>query len=96
MALGTDAGSVGVRHGRAVLEELRLFSDAGLSIQETVRCATLNGARLLGLEKMGLLASGMEATLIAVNGKPEDLPDSLNNIEMILIKGFKVSRGRGN
>jgi imidazolonepropionase-like amidohydrolase len=96
MALGTDAGSVGVRHGRAVLEELRLFSDAGLSIQETVRCATLNGARLLGLEKMGLLASGMEATLIAVNGKPEDLPDSLDNIEMILIKGFKVSRGRGN
>jgi len=95
MALGTDAGSVGVHHGRASLEELKLFSAAGLSIQETVRCATFNGAKLLGLEKMGLLASGMEATLIAVKGEPNKLPDSLTEIEMIFIKGFKVSRGRG-
>ena len=87
MAIGTDAGSVGVHHGRAALEELKLFSAAGLSIQKTVRCATLNGARLLGLDKMGLLASGMEATLIAVKGEPNRLPESLNEIEMILIKG---------
>ena len=95
MALGTDAGSIGVHHGKAALEELKLFSAAGLSVQETVRCATFNGARLLGLEKMGLLASGMEATLIVVKGEPDRLPDSLTEIEMIFIKGFKVSRGRG-
>jgi imidazolonepropionase-like amidohydrolase len=89
MALGTDAGSVGVHHGRASLEELKLFSAAGLSIQETVRCATFNGAKLLGLDKMGLLASGMEATLIAVKGEPNKLPESLNEIEMILIKGSR-------
>jgi imidazolonepropionase-like amidohydrolase len=71
------------------LEELKLFSAAGLSIQETVRCATLNGAKLLGLEKMGLLASGMEATLIVVKGEPDRLPDSLTDIEMILIKGSR-------
>jgi len=87
MALGTDAGSVGVHHGRASLEELKLFSAAGLSIQETVMCATLNGAKLLGLDKMGLLASGMEATLIAVKGEPSKFPDNLTQIEMILLKG---------
>jgi hypothetical protein len=38
---------------------------------------------------MGLLASGMEATLIAVKGEPNKLPDSLNEIEMILIKGSR-------
>ena len=89
MALGTDAGSLGVHHGKGALEELKLFSAAGLSIQETVMCATFNGARLLGLDKMGLLALGMEATLIAVKGEPNRLPDSLNEIEMILIKGFR-------
>jgi imidazolonepropionase-like amidohydrolase len=92
MALGTDAGSLGVHHGKGALEELKLFSAAGLSIQETIRCATLNGARLLGLDKMGLLASGMAATLIAVKGEPNRLPDSLNEIEMILIKGSRHDR----
>jgi imidazolonepropionase-like amidohydrolase len=92
MALGTDAGSIGVHHGKAALEELKLFSAAGLSIQETVRCATFNGARLLGLEKMGLLASGMEATLIVVKGEPDRLPDSLTEIEMILVKGSRQDR----
>ena len=35
MALGTDAGSVGVHHGKSALEELKLFLEAGLSIQDT-------------------------------------------------------------
>ncbi len=89
MALGTDAGSPGVHHGKGALEELKLFSAAGLSIQETIRCATLNGARLLRLDKVGLLASGMEATLIAVKGEPDRLPDSLTEIELILVKGAR-------
>jgi imidazolonepropionase-like amidohydrolase len=45
MALGTDAGSLGVHHGKGALEELKLFSAAGLSIQETIKCATLRGWR---------------------------------------------------
>jgi imidazolonepropionase-like amidohydrolase len=92
IALGTDAGSVGVHHGKAALEEMKLFSGAGFSIQETVRCATLNGARLLGLDKVGLLASGMEATLIAMKGEPDRLPDSrTRNNEFRRIKniGFR-------
>jgi imidazolonepropionase-like amidohydrolase len=92
MALGTDAGSLGVHHGKGALEELKLFSAAGLSIQETIKCATLNGARLLGLDKMGLLASGMEATLIAVKGEPDSLPDSLTEIELLLIKGTSFEK----
>jgi imidazolonepropionase-like amidohydrolase len=92
MALGTDAGSPGVHHGRGAIDELKLFLTAGLSIPDTVRCATLNGARLLGLEKSGLLVPDMEATLIAVRGKPDRLPESLNDIEMILIKGKNLGK----
>jgi imidazolonepropionase-like amidohydrolase len=87
MALGTDAGSPGVHHGRGAIDELKLFLAAGLSIPEIVRCATLNGARLLGLDRLGLLVPDMEATLIAVKGKPDRLPESLNDIELVLISG---------
>ncbi len=55
VAVGTDAGSLGVHHGSAVLEELRLFMQAGYSIQEAIRCATRNGAALLGLQDFGTL-----------------------------------------
>ena len=77
MALGTDAGSVGVHHGSGVIEELKLFLSAGFSIEEAVKCASFNGARLLGLEKKGLIAEGMRADFVAVKGRPEDLPKSL-------------------
>ena len=87
MALGTDAGSPGVHHGRGAIDELKMFLATGLSIPETVRCATLNGAKLLRLDRLGLLAPDMEATCIALKGEPDRLPESLNEIELVLIKG---------
>ncbi len=93
MALGTDAGSPGVFHGRGMLEELKLFLAAGLSIQETVRCATLNAAKLLGLDRLGLLASGMEATFIALKGEPSKFPDNLTQVEMIVVEGSGFELG---
>jgi imidazolonepropionase-like amidohydrolase len=90
IALGTDAGSPGVHHGRGTIEGLKLFLASGLSIPATVKCATFNAAKLLGLDRLGLLAPGMEATLIALKGKPDRLPESLNDIEMILIKGTRI------
>lgn len=92
-ALGTDAGSPGVFHGRGMLEELKLFLAAGLSIQETVRCATLNAAKLLGLDRLGLLASGMEATFIALKGEPSKFPDNLTQVEMIVVEGSGFELG---
>jgi imidazolonepropionase-like amidohydrolase len=88
IALGTDAGSVGVHHGWAILEEMRLFREAGLSWEEVVRCATSTGARLVGLEQeLGSLTAGMPATFVAVKGGPECLPDSLASPEAVWVRG---------
>jgi imidazolonepropionase-like amidohydrolase len=38
--LGTDAGSMGVEHGRAVAGEIRCFLDAGLSLEDALKAAT--------------------------------------------------------
>ena len=87
IALGTDSGSLGVEHGKAVIEELKLLIRAGFPIQEAIKSATLNGARLLGLTNTGLLAEKMPATFLVVRGTPSDLPDSLNRIKTIYING---------
>ena len=87
VALGTDAGSLGVHHGRAVGKELGLLVAAGYPVHEAIRCASSNGAGLLGIADLGRLKSGGCATFIAVRGNPAMLPDSLNHIQHICIEG---------
>jgi imidazolonepropionase-like amidohydrolase len=88
VALGTDSGSPGVRHGAAVIEELSLLVQAGFTIEEAVRCASRNGAELIGAA-FGVLAKGSPATFIAVNGEPSMLPKELEHIRWVFIDGEK-------
>jgi imidazolonepropionase-like amidohydrolase len=87
IALGTDAGSIGVHHGKAVIEEMKLLIASGYSLTEAIRCATMNGAQLLGLKDTGCLEKGMIATFVAVPGNPSNLPESLSRIECVFING---------
>lgn len=82
---GTDAGCLGVYHGAAMIEELKLLMHAGFSLPEAIRCATLNGAKLLGLKDSGAIVPGMKANFIAVKGSPACLPEGLES-------GFKDFR----
>lgn len=87
IALGTDAGSMGVDHGTAVRRELALLMEAGMSLSQAVKCATCNAAQLMGLKDKGVLQSGRWADFIAVQGSPELLPASLENILGVCIQG---------
>ena len=91
IALGTDAGSGGVEHGLALVEEMRVFMDSGYPIEKVVRCASHNGALLLGLPQAGQLKKNMPATFIAAKGPPSHLPESLNQIKVIYHKGKKIN-----
>ena len=66
---------------------MKLLIASGHTLPEAIRCATMNGAKLLDLTDIGLLDMGMRATFVAVPGDPSDLPDSLNRIECIFING---------
>ena len=87
VALGTDAGCVGVHHGKAVGMELGLLMAAGYPVQEAIRCASSNGARLLGIADLGMLRIGGAATFIAVKGDPSTLPGSLDQVEQVCLEG---------
>jgi imidazolonepropionase-like amidohydrolase len=91
IAVGTDAGSLGVHHGEAVCEEMRLLLVAGFDLGQAVQSATSLGAELLGLEyRAGLLMPGSPATFVAVKAKPERLLEALDSPEEVGFKGFRV------
>jgi len=92
IAIGTDAGSLGVHHGEAVREEIGLFLVAGLSLVEAFQSATSSGARLLGLgDRAGCLMPGGPATFLAVRAEPGRLLDALHFPERVCFKGTLLS-----
>ncbi len=91
VALGTDAGSTGVHHGKAVREELGLLIQAGFSIEAAIKCATRTGATLMQLMDRGAILPGMRADFIVVKGSVENVPKALESIEGLFIAGKKIS-----
>jgi len=86
-AVGTGAGSVGILHGESMVEEMKLFIKAGYSLEETIRCATENGAKFFGMEKLGTLGVGRPATFLITRGTVQQLPRKLSYLEGIYVDG---------
>jgi imidazolonepropionase-like amidohydrolase len=95
-AVGTGAGSAGILHGESVVEEMKLFIKAGYSLAETIRCASENGARFFGMEKLGMLTVGRPATFLLTRGTVQQLPRKLSYLEGIYIDGAPSGSYRKN
>ncbi|MBC8473149.1 MAG: amidohydrolase family protein [Planctomycetes bacterium] len=87
VAVGTGAGSVGILHGESMVEEMKLFIRAGYSLEETIRCASENGARFFGMEQRGVLTVGRKATFLITRGTVKQLPRKLSYLEGIYVDG---------
>ena len=71
VAMGTDAGNIGALHGPSVFREMALMVEAGLTPLEVLRSATVNGARVMGLERnAGVIAPGRLADLVVLDADP--------------------------
>jgi imidazolonepropionase-like amidohydrolase len=86
-AVGTGAGSIGILHGESMVEEMKLFIKAGYSLEETIRCASANGARFFGMEQLGTLTVGRKATFLIARGTVQQLPRKLSYLEGIYVDG---------
>ncbi|MBM9536110.1 amidohydrolase family protein [Desulfobulbus alkaliphilus] len=95
-AVGTGAGRTGILHGESVVEEMKLFLKAGYSLVDTIRCATENGARFFGMEDLGALKVGRQATFLITRGTPQQLPRKLAYLEGIYVHGAPSSAYRKN
>lgn len=88
IAFGTDAAVF--PHGDNG-KEFQALVDRGMSPLEAIRSATLNCAKLLGVEDRGSLSSGLLADIIGVEGNPLENVRVLENVKFVM-KGGKIFR----
>ena len=87
VAVGSDAGSLGVLHGEGLMEEMKLFKKAGYTLPEILYCSSTNGGGLLGLGSYGKVQSHYPATFLVSRGTPFQLPRKIVYLERIIVKG---------
>lgn len=79
---GTDLGNEGPRPGIDAAEVAGMH-EAGMTGIEIVRSATVDAARHLGLRDTGLIAPGMAADLVAIEGDPLNDPRDLTRVHSV-------------
>jgi len=85
IAFGTDAGVS--PHGANALE-FAYMVEAGMPPIEAIRSATLTGAELLGVQdRLGSIAPGKLADIIAVDGDPLQRIEVLQDVRFVMKEG---------
>jgi hypothetical protein len=104
MAMGTDSGFSVTPYGIWHARELELLMTyAGMSSLEAIKAGTSNGALMLGLQdRIGVVAPGMIADLIVVDGDPvagitvlqrrECIETVIQNGKVVVFNEEKVAR----
>jgi imidazolonepropionase-like amidohydrolase len=86
VAAGTDAGTALNPIG-GLVDELQMYCDAGMSVFEAVRSATVHAGPVLGA-KVGMIEPGYRADLLVLNGDPRA------DLAVLRDPGLVISRGR--
>jgi imidazolonepropionase-like amidohydrolase len=87
IAVGTDAAHQMLVPGYSEHREMELLVHAGLSPREALRAATRNGAVLLGVDSLGLLAPGKAADLVVLTKDPLSDIRNTRAIQSVMIRG---------
>ena len=83
LVAGSDAGSPGVAHGEALIDELFHFLDAGLPMEAALHAATSRPRRLWGLDTADIKV-GNCSEIIALDASPFETPRALRTAKRLL------------
>lgn len=86
LLLGTDAGSMGVEHGKAVLEEIDRYLEAGLPMEAVLRAATASARRHFGLSHVRL-EKGAAFDAMLLDASPFKDPGALRRPRQVWSSG---------
>jgi len=90
---GSGGGSFLVVHGPGIHRELQLWVKAGLPTHAALQGATSDAAKLLGIgNHVGTIQTGLEATMLLVNGNPFQDIAATEAISLVIYKGERVNR----
>lgn len=91
IAAGTDAANQLLVPGYSLHRELQLLVAAGLAPRDAILAGTRNGALLLGVDSLGLIAPGKAADLVVLTRDPlADIRNTLA-IERVMSRGRLLS-----
>lgn len=88
LAVGSDAGNLGLLHGASLHYELKLMADAGVPPAALLVAATRNGARFLGKDdRVGTIENGKDADLLVLDRDPLADIQNLDSIRIVIRAG---------
>ena len=94
IAVGTDAGIGGAKHGISTLQEMELLVAAGLSPKAALLAGTSNSALALGLlDDRGTIEKGKRADLVLVDGRPWETIGDVHKVDRVFVDGKLVHGG---
>lgn len=94
IAVGTDAGIGGAKHGFSTLQEMELLVAAGLTPKAALLAGTANSALALGLAgDRGTIEKGKRADLVLIDGKPWESIGDVHKIDRVFVDGRLVHGG---
>jgi imidazolonepropionase-like amidohydrolase len=88
IAVGTDGGGTFAPH----LDMRLMVRDLGLTPMQAITVATKNSAEALGLNGLGTIGPGKDASFLVLNANPLDDIKNTAKIADVYIKGHKVDR----
>lgn len=87
LVVGTDMPFGGL----AIIRELQILHECGLSTLEVITAATGEAARVMRRDDLGILEAGRLADLIVVDGDPLADLEALRRIALVLLGGERVA-----
>jgi imidazolonepropionase-like amidohydrolase len=83
-----NLGAHGQREGLATHWELWMLVQGGMTPHQALQCATINGARYLGMDKsLGSLEPGKLADVIVIDGDPLSDIHQSKKVELTIAGG---------
>jgi cytosine/adenosine deaminase-related metal-dependent hydrolase len=85
--LGTDVAQPFVLPGASLQQEMALFVDAGIGIEQVWKLATRDAGERLGIEGLGRIEAGAPADILLFRRDPTQSLDNLASLEAIAVAG---------